>query len=334
MPTPAANRYASAPGPSPEAIAEARRTIAGTLVRTPNLALASDRIAPHLPEGSRVAMKLELFQQAGSFKARGAYLGVAALDEAAAARGIVAVSAGNHALAAAWAAQAAGVSAVVVMPRHVDPVRIAGCEAMGARVVLCDDVGAAFAALERIAAEEGRTVIHPFEGEMVTLGTATCGAEFIEDVPDLDMVVVPVGGGGLISGMARAVKLARPDCAVWGVEPFGADAMYRSLEAGAPVRLERVDTVADSLGAPMALPYSFGVTQAHVEGVVRVEDAEMLRAMRLLFDATKLACEPACAAALAALMGPLREKAAGKRVGVIACGSNIGPAKFAGLLEG
>ena len=322
----------AAPGPTADAIAEARRAIAGALVRTPNLALTSDRIAPHLPDGVRAVMKLELFQQAGSFKARGAYLGVARLDEGARARGIIAVSAGNHALAAAWAAKAAGVSAKVVMPRTVDPVRSEGCRAMGAEVILCDGVGSAFETMETIAAEEGRTVIHPFEGETVILGTATCGAELIEDAPDCDMVVVPVGGGGLIAGMSRAIKLARPGCEVIGVEPFGADGFTRSLAAGAPVRLDKVETIADSLGAPLALSESFAVARAHVDEVVRIEDAEMVAAMRLLYDATKLACEPACAASLAALLGPLRAHARGKRVGLIACGSNIGIGRFAELL--
>ena len=331
-PMPSPIDLAAAPGPSPEAIAEARRAIAGTLVRTPNLALTSARIAPHLPDGARAAMKLELFQQAGSFKARGAYLGVARLDAAARERGIIAVSAGNHALAASWAATAKGVSAKVVMPRTVDPVRSEGCRAMGAEVILCDGVGSAFATMETIAAEEGRTVIHPFEGETVMLGTATCGAELIEDAPECDLVVVPVGGGGLIAGMSRAIKLARPDCEVFGVEPVGADGFTRSLAAGAPVRLDKVDTIADSLGAPLVLPQSFAVAQAHVDGVVRIEDAQMIAAMRLLYDATKLACEPACAATLAALLGPLRERARGKRVGLIACGSNIGIGRFAELL--
>ncbi len=326
------NPYLSAPGPGPDAIAEARRAIAGTLVRTPNLELASARIAPHLPDGASAVMKLELFQQAGSFKARGAYLSVARLDETARGRGVVGVSAGNHALAVAWAAKAAGVSAKVVMFEGVDPVRVAGCEAMGAGVVIARDIADAFATMERLAEDEGRTVVHPFEGEAIALGTATCGAELIEDAPDCDIVIVPVGGGGLISGMARAIKLARPDCLVIGVEPTGADALTRSLAAGHPVHLDRVRTIADSLGAPMTMPASFAITKAHVDDVVRIEDDDMRAAMRLLFDATKLVCEPACAASLAALLGPLRERAKGKRIGLIACGSNIGLERFAAIL--
>lgn len=316
-------------GPSLAAIRDAARQLKGRVVETPVVALPHGRLAPFLPEGSSAYLKLELFQHAGSFKARGALLNVDALDDAARARGITAVSAGNHALAVSWAAKGGGVSAKVVMPEYADPVRIAGCRALGAEVVLVKDVMAAFPEMERIQREEGRTAIHPFEGERVTLGTATCGLEMIEALPDLDAVIIPVGGGGLISGFARAVKLVAPGCKVYGVEPEGADSLARSFASGKAERLEKVATIADSLGAPMALPYSFGVARANVDRLVTIPDEAMLKAMTLLFDALKIAPEPACAAATAAALGPLRADLAGKRIGLIACGANIGEAKFA-----
>lgn len=320
------------PGPSLFEIEAAAAALHGRVVATPTIRLNSDRLTAHLPPGVEAIMKLELFQQAGSFKARGALLSLDALDAAARARGVAAVSAGNHALAVAWAAQREGVAAKVIMPRAADPVRVAGCQALGATVVLTDDIHAAFAELDRVLHDEGRAAIHPFEGPLLTLGTATCGLEFARAHADMEAVIVPVGGGGLISGVARAFKLICPNCEVIGVEPFGADALYRSFTSGKPQRLDKVDTIADSLGAPMSLPLSFAVARAHVDDIVRVTDDEMLHAMTWLYDAMKLAAEPACAAATAALAGPLRERLAGKRVGLIACGSNIGEAKLSSLM--
>ncbi len=318
--------------PTLQEIEAALAQVKGRVIETPVVALASDKLAGYLPDGARVTAKLELFQQAGSFKARGALINVDALTPEQKEAGVTAVSAGNHALAASWAARRGGVHAKVVMMDYADPVRIEGCRAMGADVVLVPDVHTAFAEVERIKTEEGRSFIHPFEGKLTALGTATCGLEFIRQVPDMEAVVIPIGGGGLIAGMSRAIKLVNPDCQVYGVEPFGADSMYRSLGSGKPETLEKVATIADSLGAPMALPYSFGLARDHVDEVVRIEDDAMLKAGTLLFDALKLALEPAGAAATAAAMGPLRDRLAGKRVGVLVCGSNIGEAKVADLI--
>ncbi|RVU34240.1 threonine/serine dehydratase [Hwanghaeella grinnelliae] len=318
--------------PTLQEIEAALAQVKGRVIETPVVALASDKLVDYLPDGARVTAKLELFQQAGSFKARGALINVDALSADQKKAGVTAVSAGNHALATAWAAKRGGVHAKVVMMDFADPVRIEGCRAMGAEVVLVPDIHTAFSEVERIKEEEGRSFIHPFEGKLTALGTATCGLEFIRQVADMEAVVIPVGGGGLIAGMSRAIKLVNPDCAVYGVEPFGADSMYRSFASGKAEALEKVETIADSLGAPMALPYSFDLTHNHVDEIVRIEDAEMLKAGTLLFDALKLALEPAGAAATAATMGPLRDRLAGKRVGVIVCGSNIGEAKAADLI--
>ena len=165
-------------------------------------------------------------------------------------------------------------------------------------------------------------------------GTATVAIEWLEQASDLDAVIVPVGGGGLIAGMSSAIKQLRPDCLVIGVEPMGADSMWRSLAAGSPQKLERVATIADSLGAPYALPYSFELCRRYVDEVVRIADEAMIDAMRLALDSLKLVLEPAGAAATAALLGPLRERLAGRRVGVLVCGSNIDLASFNRMLDG
>ena len=323
---------AAAAAPGLAEIEAAAETLKGRIVETPVVALTSDVLSPHLPEGAEVFGKLELFQHAGSFKARGALLNLLDFSDEERRRGATAVSAGNHALAVSWAAAQRKVPAKVVMMKAADPVRVAGCRALGAEVVQCEDVHAAFDEADRIVEEEGRRFVHPFESPITILGTATCGRECALQIPDLDVMVVPVGGGGLIAGMARAFKLLQPDCRVIGVEPTGADSLTRSFAAGSPQALERVDTIADSLGAPMALPYSFAVARAHVDALVRIEDAAMLRTMALVYDALKIALEPAGAAATAAVMGPLREACAGKRVGVIFCGSTIGEARCADLI--
>lgn len=318
--------------PSLDDISAAAAALDGRIVKTPTVNLSSDRIRSFLPDGADVTIKLELFQHAGSFKTRGALLGLDQLDTKARENGITAVSAGNHALAASWAAASENVSCKVIMPRHADPVRIEGCKTLGAEVILTDDVHLAFSKMQQIVEEEGRKVIHPYEGLNPTLGTATCGLEFISAHPDLEVVVIPVGGGGLISGMSRAIKLVKPECRVIGVEPFGADIFHRSFAAGKPVSIDKVDTIADSLGAPMALPYSFEIARKHVDALVRINDRAMLDAMAGLFNTLKIAAEPACAASTAAIMGPLREQLKGRKIGIIACGSNISMTRFNSLM--
>jgi threonine dehydratase len=218
------------------------------------------------------------------------------------------------------------------MPAHASRVRTAACRQFGAEVLLAADIHAAFEQGARIQAEQERTMVHPYDGPLIAQGTATVGLELSEQIAQLDAVLVPVGGGGLIGGVAAAIKQLRPECAVYGVEPLGADAMARSFEAGRPMRLERVDTIADSLGAPYALDYSYGLCRRYVDQIVRVGDDEMCRAMYWLYRDMKLVAEPAAAIATAALLGPLRERLRGKRVGLIVCGSNLDAARFAELV--
>ena len=314
--------------PSVAEIRAARERLGERVRETPAWRWRSDAIDHAAGAGTQVFLKLELFQYTGTFKARGALLNAMVLSADAKQRGVTAVSAGNHAIAVAFAARSVGATAKVVMPKTASPARVALCRTYGAEVVLTDDVFAAFAEAKRIEADEGRTFIHPFEGELTVLGTATVGYELCNQVDNLDAVIVPVGGGGLIAGIACAVKQMQPRCKVYGAEPVGADSMSRSFAAGMPQKLERVDTIADSLAAPYALPYSFGVARQFVDEIVTIPDDAMQRAMALLFADMKLAVEPAGAAATAALCGPLRERLDGQRIGLIVCGTNIDLATF------
>jgi threonine dehydratase len=315
--------------PSLDDIRAAREHLSDRARETPVLHWRGDAIAHAAGSDTQVFLKLELFQYPGTFKARGALLNAMALADDARRRGVTAVSAGNHAIAVAFAARSVGTTAKVVMPKTANPARVALCRGYGAEVVLVDDVHHAFDTVKRIETEEGRTFIHPFEGELTVLGTATVGYELCRQVPDLDAVIVPIGGGGLIAGISCAVKQMQPRCKVYGAEPEGADSMRRSFAAGAPQSIEKVNTIADSLGAPYALPYSFGLARRFLDALVLINDEAMQRAMGLLFADMKLAVEPAGASATAALCGPLRERLQGKRVGVIVCGTNIELATFA-----
>ncbi|MDX2250284.1 MAG: pyridoxal-phosphate dependent enzyme [Bacteroidia bacterium] len=286
-----------------------------------------------LGKDTQVYIKLELFQFAGSFKPRGALLVMMELDEEGLKKGVTAVSAGNHAIAVGYAAQVLGTHAKVVMPRTANPFRIQRCRELGTEVVLVENVVRAFEEVSRIQREEGRTFVHPFEGPLTALGTATIGLEYTRQVARMDAVIIPVGGGGLAGGMACAIRQINPECRILGVEPVGADTMYRSFISGKPESLEAVRTIADSLGSPFAMPYSLDLCRRYLEKIVLVEDDEIRNAMRLMFNELKLAAEPAAAASLAALLGPLREELKGKKVGLIACGSNIDLETFYQLIK-
>ena len=303
-----------------------------TFVReTPTWQWRGHRLAARVDPSTQVHLKLELFQHTGSFKPRGALCVMRKLSREQLDRGVTAVSAGNHAMAAAFAAGALESHAKVAMPETADASRVQACRDLGAEVVLTPDIASAFAAVEEMQDREGRFFVHPFEGERTVLGTATLGYELLRQTGQLDAVLVPIGGGGLCAGMAMAIKQLQPRCTVIGVEPEGADSMHRSFAAGSPQSIDRVTTIADSLGAPYALPHSFALCRRFVDELVKVDDDELRSAMALLFACAKLAVEPAGAASTAALL-KLADRLAGQRVGVIACGGNVAPEVFSSCL--
>ena len=313
-------------------IRDTRQRIDDHVVETPVWHWRNREIDAVVGAKTRVFLKLELFQHTGTFKPRGALRVMLDLDPETLARGVTGVSAGNHAIAVAYAARRLGTTAKVVMIDTANPARIAACRAYGAELLMAGDAHTAFEKVHQIEKEEGRTFVHPFEGPLTSLGTATVGLELMTQVPDLDAVIVPIGGGGLCSGVAAAVKLMKPDCQVFGVEPEGADTMHRSFQSGRPEAIDRVRTIADSLGAPYASPYSFELCRTYVDELSKINDDDMRRAMGLIFRSVKLAVEPAGAAATAALCGPLLERLRGQRVAVIVCGTNIDPQGFAELV--
>ena len=313
--------------PTVAAIKLLRDSLGDEIVRTPMMRCAA--IEDLLGGDTRVFGKLEFLQRTGTFKARGALAVMKRLDDAQCAAGVTAVSAGNHAIATAYAAQVVGASAKIVMISSANPVRVQACRLYGAELILVDDAHEAFEVAERIQAEEGRFFVHPFEGSAIATGTGLVGLEICEQCEQFDAVVVPIGGGGLIGGISNAIKQLRPACEIIGVEPEGADSMHRSFDADEPRSIDKIRTIADSLGAPFAAPYSFNLCKQNVDELTLVDDRQLRKAMGLLYRTMKIAVEPACAASTAALLGPLRDQLLGKTVVLVFCGSNIDWSTFA-----
>ena len=324
--------------PTIDAIRANRARLDDLVITTPIRLLIDDAVRSAVGETTTVWLKEELFQRTGSFKPRGALSVMLDLDADALSRGVTGVSAGNHAISLGYSARILGTTAKVAMPKTANAFRVQLCRDYGMEVELVDNVTEAFARVKEIEATEGRTLVHPYEGPKTALGTASVGMEFIDQVREagdsLDAVIVAAGGGGLTGGVACAVKQMSPETAVYVVEPEGADTMYRSFQVGTPQSLDAVRTIADSLGAPRCEPYSFALNRQFVDEVVLVSDDQIRAGMRLLFRSAKLVVEPAGAAALAALMAPLRERLDGMRVGVVVCGANIDAEGYAKHLLG
>ena len=317
--------------PSLAEIRAYREVVKDRIVRTPVHEWRSTEISRRAPD-MRISIKFELLQMTGTFKARGALAWMLSLPEEKVRKGVTAVSAGNHAVAVSWAAHVMGAPAHVVIISPANPARIGQARAWGAKVELIDNPQAAFQRVLNIEKQDGKTLVHPFEGHSIAVGTGALGMEWLEQAPDLDALVIPVGGGGLVAGVGAAVKQIRPDISVYGAEPFGADSMFQSLSRNKPVGASRVDSIADSLRAPNAREYSFALASRYMDDLGRVEDDEIRKAMQLILQELKMMVEPACATATAAALGPLRERLEGKHVGVLLCGSNIDLATFSRVI--
>ncbi|CAN5829540.1 threonine ammonia-lyase [soil metagenome] len=283
--------------------------------------------------GCALYLKAESLQRTGSFKVRGVLNRLRLLTPAERERGLITISAGNHAQAVAYASSLEGLRATVVMPEHAVASKVEASRAYGADVVLHGDIFAAFEHMEQLRQRDGATLIHPFDDPGVIAGQGTVGLELCDDVHDLDCVIVPVGGGGLLSGVAAAVKALQPRARVIGVEPVGAAALRAGLDAGEPVRLERVDTIADGLGAPATGTHVLEHVTTLVDDVITVTDDDIADALRLILERCKLLVEPAGAAAVAALLAGRVHVRAGARVAAVLSGGNIDLQRLTRLLH-
>jgi threonine dehydratase len=319
-------------------IAEARDGLVGRVHRTPILSsgAAADVIreagGPGLGDG-RLYVKAEHLQKTGSFKPRGMFNKVASLTADERQAGIITVSAGNAAQAYAWAGREAGVQTVVVMPEAAVQTKVEACLGYGAEVVLHGThVGETFERMRELSEERGLVYCPPFDDPEVIAGHGSLGLEIAEDLPEVDVVIVGVGGGGLISGVATAIKETHPDVRVFGVEPEGSNAMSLALERGEIVPISPV-SVADGLGAPFAGEWTLAAVRAYVDEVVLIDDPTILGGLKFASERMKQVLEPAGAAALAAVLFgriPLRD---GDRVCVIASGGNVALDLLGTLLE-
>jgi len=283
--------------------------------------------------GGDVYLKLECLQRTGSFKIRGAYYAISTLKDAIQARGGVAASAGNHAQGVAFAASSLGVRAIIVMPRFSPTAKVQATKGYGAEVILHGNTyDEAVVEATRICEERNAVFIHSFDHPAVIAGQGTIGLEMMEDQPDLNVIVVPVGGGGLISGVSVAVKSLHPAVAIYGVQAAGAASMVASLQAGAPVDLPSVDTIADGIAIRRPSRLTLDVTRRLVDDVVVVTDDEIADATFLLLERTKQVVEPAGAVGLAALLSG-KIDVAGKTVGVVISGGNIDMSLLVRIVE-
>ncbi|MFD7549698.1 threonine/serine dehydratase [Streptomyces sp. NPDC059578] len=297
-------------------IEEASRRIAGQVLRTPTVA------APGLSAllGVPVTAKLELLQRTGSFKARGAAAKLLALSAADRAAGVVAVSGGNHGIAVAVMAEVLDVKATVVMPRSAPARAVEIAEAAGATVKLADTMDAAFALMTRLQGE-GLTLVHPFDDPVVVAGQGTVGLELAEDAGEVTDVLVSVGGGALVSGVAVALRARRPQVRIWGVETEGARSMSAALAAGGPVPVE-LSSIVSTLSAPAVSQLTYDHVSALVTDVVVVSDAEAVQGTLDLANHAKVWTEPAAGCLLPAARQVLDRVGDGARLGLVLCGGN------------
>lgn len=309
-------------------IRAAASRIAGRVHRTP--LLRSERIGERI--GASLHLKCESFQKTGSFKPRGALNKVLSLSDAERGRGLVTVSAGNHAQAVAWAARQAGASAVVVMPTDAPRAKIEAVRGYGAEIVLHDDRSTLFDRLNAVREERGLTFIHPFDDAAIIAGAGTTGLEILEDLPDADVVVVPVGGGGLLAGIASAVKALRPRTRIVAVELEAGPGLTPALAAGKPVPVTRPATLADGMTPPFVGALNLEIAREAVDEIVFVSEAAIREAMALLITRAKLWVEGSGAAATAALLEGRVPDVAGRRVVALVSGGNADLSAIAGIV--
>ncbi|HEY6836726.1 MAG TPA: threonine/serine dehydratase [Gaiellaceae bacterium] len=309
-----------------DAVLAARAAIGGRLLRTPvfRSATLGDVV------GATVALKAELFQKTGSFKPRGVLNNLAALSSEERARGVISISAGNHAQALAWGAKTEGIDALLVMWQGASQAKIDATRGYGATVDLeAHDPAEGFDRLATLQEQTGRTLVHPFDHPLTIAGQGTVGLEIVEDVPEVTTIVVPVGGGGLISGIALAAENRR----VVGVEPELSPALHEALQAGKPVSVQP-RSIADGLSAPFAGTHCLEICQEHVAEVVLVTEDEIEEGMRFLYTRAKLACEPAAAVPVAALLADKIPLERDETVVAVVSGGNIATETAVAILAG
>ncbi len=309
-----------------EQVQAAAGVIQGRLVRTPIQRLEGEIFSPKLA-GLQLVFKLEMLQRTGSFKIRGVLNKLYHLSAEEKKRGVIGVSSGNHAQALAYGAKLEGIDATIVMPSFAPANKVEATRGYGARIELVDAKDL-LSSYERLAEECGLTPVHPFNDEHIVAGAGTSGLELLEQAPEVDAVLVGIGGGGWISGVATAVKGLKPGCKVIGVEPAAAAVMRKSLDAGRPETLDSVKTIADGLAAPFTGAIVFDRIQRLVDDVALVSEDEILAAVKAIIEKVKVVAEPSGAACFAALLAGRVELPEGSTVALMLSGGNADLARL------
>lgn len=299
-------------------ICQAQNRIRGLVHRTPLIHSAT--LSAHL--GAQVYLKLECLQKTGSFKPRGAFNKMLCLSEAERRRGVVSISGGNHAQGVAYVAKQLGISAIIAMPANTPRNYLDATRGYGAEVALMPNIGAAAKEAARLQ-EQGRVMVHPFDDPLIAAGQGTIGLEILEDVPGATRVYVSIGGGGLITGIAAALRAIKPKIKIIGVETVGADVMSRSLAANKLIEMPAITSVARTLGAPHASAFTLSHVQQLVDEVKVVEDAPTVKALFLMLERAKYLVEPAASCCLAAAEQQRDQLTPDDQVVLVVCGGNI-----------
>ncbi len=310
------------------AINDAKTLIAPYVKRTPLEYSHSLSRRTGLP----IYVKYELFQKTGAFKARGAFNKLLNMSDVERAKGVVAVSGGNHAQAVAYAAAALGVDAVILMAENTPRGYVEATRGYGATVELLPTIADAFRRVKDHEAE-GRVFVHPFDDSQIMAGAGTVGLEILEDLPDATDIILSIGGGGLAGGVATAIKASNPNIKIWGVETVGADAMSQAIEAGHPVELAAITSIAKTLGAPYVSEATLAVAKKHLESVTVVTDDEAVEAMVFIAERLKIITEPAAAVTLVAVEKLRDQFTPNSKIVLIFCGGNTGVSDLCGYLK-
>ncbi len=302
-------------------IKKLNKILDGYIFRTP--LIRCRYLESNFSENTKIFAKLEFLQKTGTFKIRGAIASIINLTKQKKDNGVVAVSAGNHAIAVSHAAKLFDTNCKVVMPEGSNSFRVNCCKNLGAKVIFAKNSTDAFNLANDISESEKREFIHPFEGKDVISGTATLGFEIFNQCEDMDSILIPIGGGGLAAGVSHAIKQSNKNIQVFGVEPENANTMQISIKNNKVQSDIKINTIADSLAAPFSLPLSFNYCLNNLDKIVTVSDSQMSESIKLIYNQMNLAVEPACSITTAALLDPLRDLLNEKKIVLIMCGSNL-----------
>ena len=310
-------------------IAEVHKKLSPYIIKTPIISNSS-----YLNEvfNTKIYYKLEFLQNSGCFKVRGVINNILNLNNLEKNNGITAVSAGNHAIAASYAANIFSIKNKVFMYESANQYRIEKVKSLNANLTLTDP-HRAFKEVEKASNEYGYYFIHPFEGKNTIQGTASLGYEICQQIADIDNIIISVGGGGLIAGIGSIIRQKFPKCKIIGVEPSNSNGMSESLKNNIPLNNVNINSIADSLSPPFHMPYSFSICQSVIDEMVCVSDNEMIHSMQFMFENYKLLLEPACVAGVAALLGPLKNRFKHQNTLIILCGSNIDAKSWINLTQ-